>query len=86
MSLFGWLKTPQTSSDAGPLWFAEPILNPQPKKAKHSGRVIHELDQIDAEIEKIIRDARFKSAVVVAKAEIVDDLRAALARMEANRG
>lgn len=40
-------------------------------------------DEIDREIDKILDEARFKSAVLVAKAEIIDDLKRAL---EANRG
>lgn len=88
MSLFWRLRAPRTRSKInghGPLWFAEPILNPLPEP-KPNARMIHELDQIDAEIEKMINDARFKAAVLVAKAEIIDDLRAALARLEGNRG
>lgn len=65
------------------LWFADPLFCDNRNNRACRERLIFQTDEIDAEIAKIIETARFKSAVAVAKAEIINDLKAAL---EANRG
>jgi hypothetical protein len=60
------------------LWFADPLFcdNKGGKECRESFEA--RSDAIDREIDRIIDEARFKQAVLVAKAQIIDDLRAAL--------
>lgn len=69
------------------LWFADPMFcdNRNGRACRESFEA--QTDAIDAEIKRIIEEARFKSAVAVAKGQIVDELRANLKVIaEANRG
>lgn len=65
------------------LWFADPILRKNTENREIQPPA-DESARIDREIEKVIAEARFKSAVAVAKAELIDDLRRLL--LEARRG
>lgn len=60
------------------LWFADPLFCDNSGKRTCRESFEAQSDEIDREIQKIIDEAKFKQAVLVAKAQIIDDLRAAL--------
>lgn len=60
------------------LWFADPIFNGNGRKAPASDKKSESPDALDREIEQLIDSSRFRLSVAIAKAELLDELRAAL--------
>lgn len=65
------------------MWLAEKLFCANRRNRAWLESLRPKPDEIDAEIGRIIAEARAKAAVAIAKAEIVDDLRA---KLEAHRG